>query len=77
MSPANIPMAADRLDIHKSCKSIEHLLNILNEYCEAAGAVFVLQKKLAKALRETAELKITGDVSGMSPVVFIFNRRGF
>ncbi|KAF8806999.1 hypothetical protein BYT27DRAFT_7190710 [Phlegmacium glaucopus] len=62
-SSANIPMAAERSDIHKSCKSIENLLNILNEYCEAAGAVFVLQKKLAKALRETAGLKITGDIS--------------
>jgi len=58
-------MAAERSDIHKSCKSIENLLNILNEYCEVAGAAFVLQKKLAKALRETAGLKITGDISGM------------
>lgn len=64
-SSANTPIAAERTDIHKSCKSIENLLNILNEYCEVAGAVFVLQKKLAKALREIAGLRITGDISGM------------
>ena len=77
MSPANIPMTADRLDIHKSCKSIENLLNILNEYCEAASAAFVLQKKLAKALRETAGLKITGEVSGMLSLYLIRYRREF
>jgi hypothetical protein len=36
----------------------------LNDYCEAAGAVVALQKKLAKALRETAALKVTGDIAG-------------
>lgn len=69
-------MAAERSDIHKSCKSIENLLNILNEYCGVAGVVFVLQKKLAKALRETAGLKITGDVSSMSSLCTISYQRG-
>jgi len=55
---------AERADIHKSCKSIETLLNALNEYCEAAGTVVALQKKLAKALRETAGIKVTGEIPG-------------
>ncbi|KDR76296.1 hypothetical protein GALMADRAFT_279447 [Galerina marginata CBS 339.88] len=62
-SPATGPALVERADIHKSCKSIEALLNILNEYCEAAGAVVALQKKLAKALRETAGLKVTGEIA--------------
>lgn len=56
---------AERADVHKSCKSLETLLNILNDYCEAAGAVVTLQKKLAKALRETAGLKVTGEIAGI------------
>ncbi|KAJ7756485.1 hypothetical protein DFH07DRAFT_820739 [Mycena maculata] len=57
------PPLAERVDIHKSCKSLETLLNVLNDYCEAAGAVVLLQKKLAKALRETANLKVTGEIA--------------
>ncbi|KAJ6494870.1 hypothetical protein C8R47DRAFT_1012168 [Mycena vitilis] len=57
------PFLAERVDIHKSCKSLETLLNVLNDYCEAAGAVVLLQKKLAKALRETAGLKVTGEIA--------------
>jgi len=58
------PPIAERVDIHKSCKSLENILNILNEYCEAVGAIVTLQKKLAKVLRETAALKVTGEVAG-------------
>jgi hypothetical protein len=56
---------AERPDVHKSCKSLETLLNVLNDYCEAIGNVAVLQKKLAKALRETAGMKTTGEVAGL------------
>lgn len=55
---------AERGDIHKSCKSLETLLNVLNDYCEAIGNVEVLQKKLAKSLRETAGMKLTGEIAG-------------
>lgn len=59
------PPLAERTDIHKSCKSLETLLSVFNDYCEAAGAVVSLQKKLAKALRETASMKVTGEIAGM------------
>jgi hypothetical protein len=49
-SSSTTPVLAERSDIHKSCKSIETLLNILSEYCEAAGAVVSLQKKLGKGV---------------------------
>ena len=55
---------AERPDIHKACKSLETLVNVLNNYCEAIGDVAVLQKKLAKALREAAGMKITGEIAG-------------
>ncbi|KAJ7650154.1 hypothetical protein FB45DRAFT_887106 [Roridomyces roridus] len=61
--PGAAQLLAERVDIHKSCKSLETLLNVLNDYCEAAGAVVILQKKLAKALRETANLKVTGEIA--------------
>jgi hypothetical protein len=57
---------AERADIHKSCKSLEVVVNLLNDYCEAAGAVVQLQKKLAKAVREVAALKTTSDIAGAS-----------
>ncbi|KAG5637141.1 hypothetical protein H0H81_005625 [Sphagnurus paluster] len=56
------PPLAERADIHKACKSLETLLNVLNDYCEAAGATAILQRKLAKALRETAGMKTTGEI---------------
>ncbi|KAJ7227240.1 hypothetical protein GGX14DRAFT_418779 [Mycena pura] len=62
-SPQGQPSLAERVDIHKSCKSLETLLNVLNDYCEAAGAVVLLQKKLSKALRETASMKVTGEIA--------------
>jgi hypothetical protein len=55
---------AERTDIHKACKSIEILLGVFNDYCEAAGAVVTLQKKLAKALREMAGMKVTEEIAG-------------
>jgi hypothetical protein len=68
MSIANTdaPPLADRADVHKSCKSLETLLGVLNDYCEAVGAMALLQKKLAKALRETAGLKVTKEIPGAS-----------
>ncbi|KAK0469668.1 uncharacterized protein EV420DRAFT_55600 [Desarmillaria tabescens] len=53
----------DRVDVHKSCKSLETLLGVLSDYCEAAEAVVILQKKLAKALRESAGLKSTTGIA--------------
>lgn len=64
------PPLAERADVHKSCKSIETLLSVFNDYCEAAGAVVNLQKKLAKALKETASLKVTGEIAGLQ-ILFI------
>jgi hypothetical protein len=60
-----LPIAlAERADIHKSCRAIETLLNTLNDYCEAATAIVVLERKLVKALRETASSKVTNEVAG-------------
>lgn len=61
--PSNQPTLFERADIHKSCKSLETLVNVLNDYCEAASSIVVLQKKLSKALKETAGLKATGDIA--------------
>ncbi|KAJ3885159.1 hypothetical protein GG344DRAFT_70776, partial [Lentinula edodes] len=62
-TPALQPPLAERIDIHKSCKSFETLLSVFNDYCEAASAVVTLQKKMAKALRETASMKVTGEIA--------------
>ncbi|KAJ3808890.1 hypothetical protein F5876DRAFT_45111 [Lentinula aff. lateritia] len=62
-TPASQPPLAERIDIHKSCKSFETLLSVFNDYCEAASAVVTLQKKMAKALRETAGMKVTGEIA--------------
>ena len=52
-----------REDVHKSCKSLETVVNLLNGYCEAANARVVLQKKLAKAIRDAASMKATPTVA--------------
>ena len=58
--------AVERQDIHKSCRTIEALLSVLNDYCEAASAFAAVQKKLAKALKEAAGLKTNVQFAGGS-----------
>jgi hypothetical protein len=55
---------AERQDIHKSCRTIETLLNVLSDYCEAANAFTTIQKKLAKALRDAAGSKTNAQFAG-------------
>lgn len=54
----------ERQDIHKACRTIEALLAVLNDYCEAAGAFAAIQKKLSKALRDAAGLKTNAQFAG-------------
>ena len=58
------PNLVSRADIHKSCKTVEAVVNLLNDYSEAVTAIIGIQKKLAKALREAASTKITSEVAG-------------
>jgi hypothetical protein len=58
------PVLYERGDVHKSCKALEAIVNLCNDYCEAAAAVVQLQKKLAKALRDAAVLKCTTEIAG-------------
>lgn len=64
MASAATPLA-ERAEVHKSCKTLESVVNILNDYCEAANAIVQLQKKLAKALREAASPKCVSEIPGM------------
>lgn len=61
------PVAA-RADIHKSCKAIEVVVNLLNDYSEASAAVVGIQKKLAKAAREASSVRNTAEIAGMSHI---------
>ncbi|KAA1467438.1 hypothetical protein DENSPDRAFT_244525 [Dentipellis sp. KUC8613] len=65
-SGAAVPLQAiaDRAEIHKSCRSLETVVNLLNDYCDSAKALSALQKKLSKALKDAAGLKATGDIPG-------------
>ena len=63
MASSSSPLA-ERAEIHKSCKTLESVVNILNDYCEAANAIVQLQKKLAKALREAASSKCVNEIPG-------------
>ncbi|KAH9917232.1 uncharacterized protein B0H18DRAFT_1035105 [Fomitopsis serialis] len=55
---------ADRESIHKSCRSLEAVVNVLNDYCEAANAILTLQRKLVKALRDAAAAKCVPEIPG-------------
>ena len=59
------PALVSRNDIHKSCKTVEAVVNLLNDYSEAVTAIIGIQKKLAKALRDAASAKIASEVAGM------------
>lgn len=63
MANSSTPLA-ERTEVHKSCKTLESVVNILNDYCEAANAIVSLQKKLAKALRESASAKCVAEIPG-------------
>ena len=57
-------IVADRADIHRSCKALEAVVNVLNDYCEAATAIVAIQKKLAKALRDAAYSRSLSEIAG-------------
>jgi hypothetical protein len=57
MASTQAPLLLDRQEIHKSCKQIEIIINLLNDYCEATSAIVLIQKKLFKALKDAAGLK--------------------
>lgn len=60
--PASNEPIADRDSIHKSCRTLEAVVNVLNDYCEAANAIVTLQRKLVKALRDAAAVKYVPDI---------------
>ncbi|TDL25824.1 hypothetical protein BD410DRAFT_826407 [Rickenella mellea] len=50
-------LLAERTDVHKSCKSLETIVNLFNDYCQALDTLTTAQKKLAKALRDASSLR--------------------
>jgi hypothetical protein len=65
-STQSVQVVAERADIHKSCRALEVIVNLLDDYSEAARAIVTLHKKLAKALRDAATVKLMGEIPGMS-----------
>ena len=61
-----VAAVAERVDIHKSCRALEVIVNLLDDYSEAARAIVTLQKKLAKALKDAVSVKPTGEIPGAS-----------
>ncbi|EJD07114.1 uncharacterized protein FOMMEDRAFT_165721 [Fomitiporia mediterranea MF3/22] len=60
---ANTPLI-ERVDIHKSCKALESIVNIFNDYCQAAEALASVQKKFARALKDVVGQKATNELAG-------------
>ena len=59
----SVPLA-ERTDVHKSCKALETVVNSFNDFCQASDALSQTRKKLAKALKEAAGMKVTGELPG-------------
>lgn len=57
----------ERTDIHKSCKSLESVVNLFNDYCQVSDSLAIIQRKLAKALKEASSLKATNHIAGVYP----------
>ena len=66
------PLLIERADIHKSCKSLETVVNLFNDYCHAAETLMVIQKKLSKALKEAVASKATNHLAGENALL-VFN----
>jgi hypothetical protein len=62
---------AERVDIHKSCRALEAIVNLLDDYSEAARAIVTLHKKLAKALRDAIAVKPTGEIPSASSCALV------
>jgi hypothetical protein len=62
---------AERGDIHKSCRALEAIVNLLDDYSEAARAIVTLHKKLAKALRDAIAVKPTGEIPSASSCTLV------
>lgn len=63
---------AERVDIHKSCRALEAIVNLLDDYSEAARAIVTLHKKLAKALKDAAAVKPTEESPSTPSRTFVF-----
>lgn len=59
----------ERADVHKSCKALELVVNLFNDYCQAAESLSAMQKKLAKAVKDAAACKGTGEIVGASTLL--------
>lgn len=63
MAAPPLPLV-DRADIHKSCKSLEAIVNAFNTYCQAVDTLASTQKKLARSLRDAAGIKGVTEIAG-------------
>ena len=74
-SMQSVQAVAERADIHKSCRALEAIVNLLDDYSEAARAIVTLHKKLAKALKDAATVKPTGEIPGVLSSVWEYCRK--
>lgn len=75
MQSAHAVAVAERGDIHKSCRALEAIVNLLDDYSEAARAIVTLHKKLARALRDAVAVKPTGEIPSASSCTFRICRK--
>ncbi|EJD49643.1 hypothetical protein AURDEDRAFT_112472 [Auricularia subglabra TFB-10046 SS5] len=64
----------ERAEVHKSCKALEAVVNLFNDYCQAAAAAAQVEKRLAKALRDAASCKATSEppFNALSATALVF-----
>jgi hypothetical protein len=70
MQSAQAVAVAERGDIHKSCRALEAIVHLLDDYSEAARAIVTLHKKLARALKDAVAVKPTGEIPSASSCTF-------
>ncbi|GJJ08311.1 hypothetical protein Clacol_002522 [Clathrus columnatus] len=74
MATTTTSSVIERADIHKSCKSLESVTSLLVNYIETLNSLISINKKLAKALRDTASVKGTNGIpaNALSTSAYIF-----
>jgi len=59
----------ERNQVHQACRSLESVVNIYADYCQAVGAAMQFEKRLAKSLREAASCAAVTEAAGAHCIV--------
>ncbi len=73
-APSSTP-SMDRSDVHRSSRSLEQIVGLFHDYCQAASACATIKKKLSRAMKEASQAKGTHPIAGAARSSNLFHSR--